>query len=139
MLSHIKLNLLHKFINEQNFNHFPSYKTVFESSTSTGDWKTMKGRFTDITQQLQNKFLSQFTDFHTRTNEFWRLQNPFAFDTYQVPMHMSNLKDAFTEENVQQIMEDHLKCKQHQNFHKEKAHSFWQYSSLWTSISGYET
>jgi len=46
------------------------------------------------------------------------------------------LKDAFTEGNVQQIMEDHLKCKHHQNFHVENAHSFWQHSSLWTRISG---
>lgn len=86
MFSHVeafevKLNLLHKHNYEQSLNHFPSYKTVFESSTSTGDWKTMKDKFAGITQQLQNKFLSQFIDFHTRTNEIQRLQNPFAFDT----------------------------------------------------------
>jgi len=86
MFSHVEatevqLNLLHKHISEQNLNHFPSYKTVFESSTSTGDWKTVKDKFTGITQQLQNKFLSHFRDFHTRTNEIHRLQTPFAFDT----------------------------------------------------------
>jgi len=94
MFSHVKafevkLNLLHKHISKQNLNHFPSYKTVFESSTSTGDWKTMKDKFAGITQQLQNKFLSKFIDFHTRTNEIQRLQNPFSFDMYQFPMHMS--------------------------------------------------
>lgn len=77
----VKVNLLHKHINEQNHNHFPSYKTVFESSASTDDWKTLKDKFAGITQQLQNKFLSQLIYFHTRTNEIQRLQNPFAFDT----------------------------------------------------------
>jgi len=48
----------------------------------------MNDKFIGITQQLQNKFLSQFIDFHTRTNEIQRLQNPFAFDMYHVPMHM---------------------------------------------------
>lgn len=71
------LKLLQKHINEQNLSHFQSYKTVFESSASTGDWKTLKDKFAGITQQLQNKFLSQFIDFHTRTNEIQRLQNPF--------------------------------------------------------------
>jgi len=41
----------------------------------------MKDKFAGITQQLQNKFLSQFIDFNTMTNEILRLQNPFAFDT----------------------------------------------------------
>jgi len=54
----VKLNLLHKHITEKNLNHFSSYKTVFEYSTSTGDWKTLKDKSVGITQQLQNKFLS---------------------------------------------------------------------------------
>jgi Gpi18-like mannosyltransferase len=85
----VKLSLLHKHIDDHNLNHFPSYKVVFESSISTGEWKTLKKKFAGITQQLQNKFLSQFIDFHTGTKKSEDSKTPFAFDTYQVPMHMS--------------------------------------------------
>jgi hypothetical protein len=88
----VKLSLLHKHINEQNLSHFPSCKNVSEFSTSSGN-QTLKDRFAGITQELQNIFPSQFTDFHTRTSEIRSFQNSFAFGTHQDPVHMSMEKN----------------------------------------------
>jgi hypothetical protein len=53
-LSEAKLSLLHKHISEQNLSQFSFYKTAFASSTSPGNWQTMKNKFVGIMQHHQN-------------------------------------------------------------------------------------
>jgi hypothetical protein len=55
---------------------------MFESFTSPGDWQIMKGKFGDITEQLQNEFSLKFGNYHKWMDDIQMFQN-FCALTYQ--------------------------------------------------------
>jgi len=52
--SEAKLSLLHKHISEQILSQFPFYKTAFASSTSQGNWQTLKNKFVGVKHYHKN-------------------------------------------------------------------------------------
>jgi hypothetical protein len=106
----IKLKLLHKHINEQNFDHFPFYNIALESFIKPFEWLMLKNKSVSIIQQLRSEFSSRFADSYTSSNEICLLQNPFAIDINEIPTQMQmevtelqsndSLKDAFSKGNL---------------------------------------
>jgi hypothetical protein len=62
-----QLSLLQHII-EQDLSKFPSHTSVLKSSTSSAYWQSLKEKFFDIIQHLQNKFSSRVR-YYKQTNK----------------------------------------------------------------------
>lgn len=83
-ISEAKMSLLHKHLSEQNLSQFHFfYKTVFASSTSPGNWLTLKNKCVGIIQQPQNSCSSRL---HIKAIDVRMFQNillPFVLSRFQ--------------------------------------------------------